>query len=96
MSDRDTCAANGTLLEPTPADWQCQVHERWLAYPEWKAGGCFWCHPELIPNAQVRTVNGKPSAIGAARKKLYDQLRALTPSERRALERHDRRTDAAA
>jgi hypothetical protein len=59
--------------------WRCDVHRRGLTFPEWKSGGCWWCHPNLIPRLQP--VEGKNDR----RFKLYEQLRNMTHEERQAL-----------
>lgn len=75
-------AFSGALLDPIPDEWWCGYHGRGLTYPEWRAGNCFFCHPEVIPAVTVKNVNGKPSRTATNRKKVYEAIRALSPRER--------------
>lgn len=57
-------------------DWNCQVHNRSLTYPEWKAGVCFWCHPERMPKIEPGK-DGKLTASQTVRQKAYENIAAV-------------------
>jgi len=64
---------------PDPRFW-CSIHHRDLTFYEFKAGGCFWCRPDLIPPGP------DPATPGwEARRKIYDRIKNLTAEERQAL-----------
>ena len=69
------------MISNIPAAWWCEAHQRHLAYPEWKSGGCWWCDPSRVPRLE-------PTGKNDARIKLYEHLRNMPEDERRKLMPH--------
>lgn len=60
----------------------CQVHHRHLTWYEYRAGACFWCHPDKIPWDETAKHEGKG---WEERRKIWRGVRDMPTDEREKL-----------